>query len=103
MKRQLIKTATVFLSFLLMSLSSRLMYAQQPAASFYYDDKGHVIRQGRDTNGDGKMDRWTHYNQQGQIERIEQDVNFDGQPDIFVHYESGKPRRQEVASKNDGQ
>ena len=37
-----------------------LAYCQQPVASFYYDERGNVIRQEQDTNGDGKMDRWTH-------------------------------------------
>ena len=34
-------------------------YSQQPVASFYYDERGSVTRQEQDTNGDGKMDRWT--------------------------------------------
>src|ERR1700752_3045476 len=78
-------------------------FGQQPVASFYYDNRGNVTRQERDTNGDGKMDRWTYYNRQGQIERVEQDVNFDGKPDVFVYYEGGVAKRQEIASKNDGQ
>src|SRR5678816_2814733 len=57
--------------------------AQQPVASFHYDERGNVVRQEQDTNGDGRMDRWTHYNPQGQTLRIEQDVNFDGKPDII--------------------
>ena len=55
------------------------------------------MRQEQDTNGDGKMDRWTYYNAQGQIERVEQDMNFDGKPDVTVYYESARPSRQEVA------
>ena len=31
-------------------------YAQQPVASFYYDERGSVTRQEQDTNRDGKMD-----------------------------------------------
>ena len=69
MKRQLIKVAPIILLFVLIISSADLLHAQQPVASFYYDDQGHVIRQARDTNGDGKMDRWSHYNGQGQIER----------------------------------
>jgi antitoxin component YwqK of YwqJK toxin-antitoxin module len=49
------------------------------------------------------MDRWIYYDSNGQIQRIEQDVNFDGKPDTTVYYESGRPVRQEIASKNDGQ
>src|SRR5262249_17391674 len=48
--------------------------SQQPAASFFYDERGNVVRQERDTNGDGKMDRWTYYDRQGQIEKVEQDI-----------------------------
>src|SRR5262245_971678 len=75
----------------------------QPVASFYYDERGNVIRQEQDTNGDGRMDRWTYYNAQGQTLRVEQDINFDGKPDIINYFEAGKPVRQESASKNDGQ
>src|SRR5687767_1513346 len=73
--------------------------SQQPIARFFYDDRGTVVRQERDTNGDGKMDHWTYYGRQGQIEKVEQDANFDGKPDVFVHYEEGKAKRQEIASK----
>ena len=81
------------------------VHSQQPvAARLIYDDQGiNVVRQERDTNGDGRMDQWTYYNRQGQIERVEQDVNFDGKPDLFAYYEAGKLARQELASKNDGQ
>ena len=78
-------------------------FGQQPVASFYYDARGNVTRQEQDTNGDGKMDRWTFYNQQGQVERVEQDLNFDGKADSMVFYQTGRPVRQAVASKNDGQ
>ena len=71
-------------------------HSQQPIASFYYDDRGNVIRQAQDTNGDGKMDRWIYYDAQGKTERIEQDVNFDGKADIVIYYES----RQAGASGN---
>ena len=91
MKRQLIRVAPVILSFLSIFLIAEFVYAQQPVASFYYDDGGHVTRQARDTNGDGKMDRWSHYNGQGQIERIEQDVNFDGNPDMLVIMRTASP------------
>ncbi|HEX6175722.1 MAG TPA: hypothetical protein VF089_17055, partial [Candidatus Binatia bacterium] len=102
MKRQLIKVAPAIIFLSLLFSTSELVHAQQPVASFYYDDQGQVIRQARDTNADGKMDRWSYYNGQGQIERIEQDMNFDGKPDALIYYENGKPRRQEVASNNDG-
>ena len=104
MKRHILKAA----AFLFVSLAVLLLLApnpatsQSPVASFFYDERGNVVRQERDTNGDGKMDRWTYYDRQGQIERVEQDINFDGKPDLFVYYEAGKPKRQEIASKNDG-
>ena len=65
-------------------MSGNFSAAQQPIASFYYDDQGKVVRQERDTNGDGKMDRWTHYDAEGRMERAEHDVNLDGKPDVFV-------------------
>src|SRR5262249_16725030 len=103
MKRHHIKTAHSILAILSLPFFLCRAQAQQPVASFYYDEHGNGTRQERDTKGEGKMDRWTYYNRQGQIERVEQDVNFDGKPDIVVYYEAGKPTRQEIASKNDGQ
>jgi len=83
-------------------LSAAALHGQQPVASFHYDERGAVIRQDQDSNGDGKMDRSIYYDSDARTERVERDVNFDGKPDIVVFYESGKPARQEIASKNDG-
>ena len=77
MKHHPKSAALLFAALLLLALAA-WSYGQQPVASFYYDESGHVIRQEQDTNGDGKMDRWIYYNLQGQTERLEQDVNFDG-------------------------
>jgi len=95
--------AGFLLTLLSCAFSVPSVHSQQPVASFYYDERGNVIRQEQDTNGDGKMDRWIHYSRQGQTERVEQDVNFDGKPDVLIYYESARPARQEIASKNDGQ
>ena len=76
--------------------------AQKPVARFFYDEKGNVSRQERDTNNDGKMDRWTRFNSDGEIKRVEQDENFDGKPDISLYYERGKLKRQEVSTHHDG-
>jgi len=96
MKRYLFTNpAHLLLAFLPLLLGPTAALSQQPVASFYYNEKGNVVRQERDTNGDGKMDLWTYYNGQGQVERVEQDTNFDGKPDVFIYYEGGKPRRQE--------
>ena len=70
MKRYLFNAAPFLPIFLSIALTSHPAGSQQPVASFYYDEQGNVIRQARDTNGDGKMDRWTYYNRQGQIERV---------------------------------
>ena len=93
MKRHILKAAAfLFVSLaVLLLLAPNLATSQSPVASFFYDERGNVVRQERDTNGDGKMDRWTYYDRQGQIERVEQDINFDGKPDIFVYYEAGNP------------
>jgi hypothetical protein len=50
-------------SILILSLSTDPASGQQPVASFFYDERGNVTRNDRDTNGDGKMDRWTYYDQ----------------------------------------
>jgi len=64
------KSAALLFAALLPLAAAAWAYCQQPVASFYYDESGHVIRQEQDTNGDGKMDRWIYYNLQGQIERL---------------------------------
>src|SRR5207249_9904731 len=66
MKRYLFNAAPFLPIFLSIALTSHPASSQQPVASFYYDEQGNVIRQARDTNGHGKMDRWTYYNRQGQ-------------------------------------
>jgi hypothetical protein len=103
MKRYLFYAASFLWLLRALLIASSPVDGQTVAASFFYDEQRNVIRQERDTNGDGRMDRWIHYNRQGQIERAEQDANFDGQPDILIYYEAGKPKRQEIATKNDGQ
>jgi len=88
------QSGTYCLLTLLLLAAATPGYSQQPVASFYYDERGSVMRQEQDTNRDGKMDRWIYYDSSGQIQRIEQDVNFDGKPDTIVYYESGRPVRQ---------
>jgi antitoxin component YwqK of YwqJK toxin-antitoxin module len=74
----------------------------QVVARFFYDEKGNVTRQERDTNGDGKMDRWLFYGSEGQIERKEQDSNGDGKADVRVSYENNEPVRSEEDRNFDG-
>ena len=73
MTRYFTMTAKMFLVAVLLLQSFAPAFGQQPVASFFYDERGSVVRQEQDTNGDGKMDRWTYYNKQGQIEKVEQD------------------------------
>ena len=95
-------TARHFFALTLGVLWYGLADAQQPVARFFYDENENVSRQERDTNNDGRMDRWVFYDGQSRIARIEQDKNFDGKPDITLFYEEGKPKRQEVSEKHDG-
>src|SRR5262245_48131343 len=78
MKRNRPLLAVFFFAVLLPPVLLSRIAGAQPVASFYYDERGNIVSQARDTNSDGKMDRWIYYNPQGQIERIEEDVNFDG-------------------------
>lgn len=91
---------------LLMILAAAVWFSsasgQQPVARFFYNENGSISRQERDTNGDGKIDRWLFYDTEGKVERVEQDENFDGKPDLFLFYEEGKLKRQEVSTKRDG-
>ena len=105
MKRNSLKRRVLFVAFLLGLFVYDSAGGQLPpgvVASFYYDEQGRVIRQEKDTNGDGKIDLWIYYNKEGSVERVEKDVNFDGKPDIWISYEGGQPKRQAVSSNQDG-
>jgi YD repeat-containing protein len=101
MKQNSLKRRVLFVAFLLALFAYDSARGQLPSgvvARFYYDEQGRVIRQEKDTNGNGKIDLWIYYNKEGSVERVEKDVNFDGKPDIWIFYEGGKPKRQEVSS-----
>jgi hypothetical protein len=86
MKQNSLKKRVLFVAFLLALFAYGSARGQLPpgvVASFYYDEQGHIIRQEKDTNGDGKIDLWIYYNKDGRVKRVEKDVNFDGKPDIF--------------------
>src|SRR5262245_23239753 len=105
MKRNNLKQPLLFVPFLLVLCvcdSARGHLPPGVVASFYYNEQGHVIRQEKDTNGDGKIDLWIYYDKDGKVERVEKDVNFDGRPDIWIFYEGGQPKKQEVSSNQDG-
>jgi hypothetical protein len=65
------KAAGFFFTTAFVSFNPLLSQAQQPVASFYYDERGSVVRQDQDTNGDGRMDRSIYYDRDGQTERVE--------------------------------
>src|SRR5262245_53192969 len=105
MKRNNLKQPLLFVAFLWVLCVYDSAGGQLPpgvVASFYYNEQGHVIRQEKDTNADGKIDLWIYYDKDGKVERVERDVNFDGKPDTWIFYEGGKPKRQEVSSNQDG-
>jgi len=56
----------------------------------------------RDTNGDGKIDEWTHFNIWGQIVLFERDKNHDGKPEIYEYYKNGKIDLLRADYDNDG-
>ena len=87
-----LKTKCFVLIVLVGLISCRLAWGQV-VASFFYNQDG-TIREQRDTNGDGKADRWIYYNKEGKIERAEQDENFDGKADVFLFY--SLPRRERL-------
>ena len=105
MRQNGLKRRFLLVAFLLVLFVYDYARGQLPpglVASFYYDEQEHVIRQEKDTNGDGKIDLWIYYNKDGKVERVEKDVNFDGKPDIWIFYEGEKPKRQELSSNHDG-
>ncbi len=55
------------------------------------DHRGLVIRQFMDTNGDGKVDRWSYY-MNGQEVYRDIDSNLNGRPDEFRFYHAGGSR-----------
>ena len=101
-RRNVLITTFILLAIMAEILCGDLASGQIPVARFFYDEKGNVSRQEKDTNGDGKMDRWIFFNTEGKIDRVEQDENFDGKPDISFFYEKGKLKRQEISTGRDG-
>jgi len=55
------------------------------------DNRGLVIRRFSDTNGDGKVDRWSYF-MNGQEVYRDVDTNFNGRPDEFHYYHSAGSR-----------
>ncbi|MBX9656853.1 redoxin family protein [bacterium] len=55
------------------------------------DNRGLVIRRFSDTNGDGKVDRWSYF-MNGQEVYRDIDTNFNGRPDEFHYYHSAGSR-----------
>lgn len=55
----------------------------------------------RDTNGDGRPDRWEHF-KGGELDRIEMDSNQDGKLDEVKYVEKGVVVRSEKDTDFDG-
>jgi thiol-disulfide isomerase/thioredoxin len=55
------------------------------------DHRGLTIRQFMDTNGDGKVDRWSYF-MNGQEVYRDIDTNLNGRPDEFRYYHTGGSR-----------
>jgi thiol-disulfide isomerase/thioredoxin len=55
------------------------------------DNRGLIIRRFSDTNGDGKVDRWSYF-MNGQEVYRDIDTNFNGRPDEFHFYHSAGSR-----------
>ncbi len=62
------------------------------------DHRGLVIRQFMDTNGDGKVDRWSYY-MNGQEVYRDIDSNLNGRPDEFRFYHAGGSRWGSIRTK----
>ncbi len=65
MTRYVAMTAKFLMVAVFLLQSPPPVFGQQAIASYYYDERGSVVRHEKDTNGDGKMDRWTYYNRAG--------------------------------------
>ena len=98
MRRTALKGRIILLVLFAAFFRQGLAYSQQPAARFFYDEHGNISRQERDTNSDGRMDRWISYNREGKVDRVEQDDNFDGKPDnwLFTKTENSAGRKSPV-------
>jgi hypothetical protein len=55
--------------------------------TWYYYDKGVLTAVQEDTNADGKPDRWEEYDESEVIVRRSIDINFDGKPDVVENIE----------------
>jgi len=68
-------------------------------ASFFYDERGNVIRQERDTNGDGKMIAGLIMIDKDRLKRLNRTLISMVNPISLFTTKAGKPRRQEIAAK----
>ena len=94
------RSALFLLLLFLLTAGTALLRPSSRWQNSSYDERGNVIRQ---TPGHQRRrqdrSRDLFITPQGQTDRVEQDLNFDGKADVFIYYESGKPARQEIASK----
>ena len=56
----------------------------------------------RDTNDDGKPDRWEYYDEKGNVIRAESDADFDGKVDEWGYFENGKLKKVAKDTKHAG-
>src|SRR5262249_1807804 len=76
-------------------------YAGKGHLSIRYDVQGNEIAQERDTDFDGKVDRWvTLENGKPKIQR--DDKNGDGKPESVTYFENGERTRSEEDTNGDG-
>jgi hypothetical protein len=67
----------------------------EPDRIFYYRGKS-LVGDARDTDGDGRIDRFDSFGATGSLDLIERDVDGDGRIDLRSHYESGRLVRREI-------
>lgn len=66
-----------------------------PTRIFEYGD-GHLVRESRDTNGDGRLDCFERFDAGGVVAERAQDLDGDGIVDVRSFYEGGRLVRREV-------
>ncbi len=68
----------------------------EPDRIFYYSGED-LVGDARDSDGDGRIDRFDRFDSRGDLSLVERDVDGDGRIDVRSHYEAGRLVRRETS------
>jgi hypothetical protein len=68
----------------------------EPDRIFYYSGES-LVGDARDTDGDGRIDRFDRFDARGDLSLVERDLDGDGRIDVRSHYQAGQLQRRELS------